>query len=87
MKTIMLATAAILGLGIGVAFAGEGDGPSANTFFSSLPGVIAQAPVQQAPSAVARNQAGGGAPTAAFVTSSHRGTWLFAPNTNQGANS
>ena len=68
MKTMMLAAAAVLSLGVGSAFANEGDGGQvANTFFTELPGVIAQAPSQQVPSAVARNQTGG-APTAAFVT-------------------
>jgi hypothetical protein len=87
MRTLILATAAVLSLGAGAAYAGDGDGTAANTFFTQLPGVIAQAPVQQAPSAVARNQAGGGSPTAAFVTTQHSGTWLFPPNPNQGANS
>ena len=87
MKTIMLATAAVLSLGVGAAFAGDGEGPAANTWFTEQPGVIAQAPVQQAPTAFARSQVGG-APTAAFATRSHSsGTWLFAPNANQGANS
>jgi hypothetical protein len=83
MKTMMLAAAAVLSLGVGSAFAGEGDGTVANTFFTQLPGVVAQAPSQQqVPSAVARNQ--GGAPTAAFVTNYSSGTWLFPPH--QGGN-
>ena len=87
MKTIILATAAVLALGASSAFAGEGEGPAANTTFTQLPGVIAQAQVGQAPSAYARNQATG-KPTAAFVTTSRSsGTWLFAPNPNQGGNS
>ncbi len=86
MKTMILASAAVLALGTGSAFADQGDGPAANTVFTQIPGVVAQAP-QQAPSAFARGQAGG-APTAAFVSTSHgSGTWLFAPNGNQGANS
>jgi hypothetical protein len=87
MKTMILATAAVLALGVGSAFAGDGDGPAANTTFTELPGVIAQAQVGQAPTAYARNQATG-KPTAAFVTTSRSsGTWLFAPNPNQGGNS
>lgn len=31
---------------IGPAYADGGDGPAANTFFTELPGVIAQAPTQ-----------------------------------------
>ena len=57
--------------------------PVANTFFTELPGVVAQAPSQQVPSAVARNQTGG-APTAAFVTSHSSGTWLFPPYQGNG---
>ena len=87
MKTIILATAAVLALGAGSAFAGEGEGTEPNTRFTELPGVVAQAPVQQhAPSAYARTQPSG-APTSAFVTHSHSGTWLFPPNGNQGSNS
>ena len=82
MKTMMLAAAAVLALGVGSAFAGESDGTVANTFFTKLPGVVAQAPSQQVPSAVARNQ--GGAPTAAFVTSHSSGTWLFPPYQGNG---
>ncbi len=84
MRTIILATATLLGLGAATAYANEG-GPEANTFFTELPGVIAQAQTQQAPTAVARNQSG--APTAAFVTSSHNGgTWLGANHYEGGAN-
>jgi hypothetical protein len=78
MKTIILATAAVLALGAGSAYAGEGEGTHANTFFTQLPGVVAQ-PAQQAPSALAQGQVAG-APTAAFVTSSHGGTWVFPPD-------
>jgi hypothetical protein len=86
MKTFFLATAAVLALGAGSAFADGGEGPHANTQFNELPGVIAQAPVQQAPSAYARSQPSGPA-TSTFVTNSHSGTWLFPPDGNAGANS
>ena len=79
MKTIFLATAAVLGLGIGSAFADGGDGPVANTQFTLLPGVVAQAP-SQSPSALA--QAGSG--PLAYVTSSHRTTAAFPWNDNEG---
>ncbi len=85
MKTMILATAAVLAMGVGSAFANEG-GAVANTWFTELPGVVSQLPVQQVPSAVARSQ-NGSAPTATFATSSHgSGTWLFPPNANEGAN-
>jgi hypothetical protein len=84
MRTMMLVTAALLGLGVGSVYAGEGEGTVPNTWFTELPGVVARAPVQQVPSTVARNQATG-APTAAFVTSSHRsGTWLLQPYQGNG---
>jgi hypothetical protein len=56
MKTMLLAAAAALSLGVGSAYAGDGDGPVANTQFTELPRVVAQAPVQNAPAvATARN--------------------------------
>jgi hypothetical protein len=73
MKTMFLAAAAALSLGTGSAYASEG-GQVANTFFTSLPGVIAQAPVQNAP-AVATAQNGQAA--RAYATQSSHGTWLF----------
>ncbi len=84
MKTMIFATAA-LSLGIGAAYAGEGEGegPHANTVFTQVPGVIAQAPVQNAP-AVATAQNGQGHQI--YLSHSSGGTWLFAPNANEGAN-
>ena len=56
MKIMLLAAAAALSLGVGSAYAGDGDGPVANTQFTELPRVVAQAPVQNAPAvATARN--------------------------------
>ena len=49
MKTMLLAAAAALSLGVGSAYADSGDGPAANTFFTELPGVVAQAQVPNAP--------------------------------------
>jgi hypothetical protein len=84
MKTIILATATLLGLGAATAYANEG-GAEANTWFTELPGVIAQAQTQPAPTAIARNQSG--APTAAFITSSRNGgTWVGANHYEGGAN-
>ena len=65
------------------AIAGEG-GAVANSFFTSLPGVIAQAPAQNQPShAVATNQSDG---TAAFITSSRSAASLFSNHYEGGAN-
>ena len=69
---------------IGSAYADGGEGPAANTTFTEIPGVIAQAPAQNAP-VVATAQNGGAVPV--YVTRSGDGTWLFGPNGNAGANS
>jgi hypothetical protein len=46
MKTLMLAAAAVLSFGVGSAHAhsGEDGGTIANTFFTTLPGIVAIAP-------------------------------------------
>ena len=49
MKTMLLAAAAALSLGVGSAYADGGDGTIANTQFTELPGVVAQAQVPNAP--------------------------------------
>ena len=93
MRTMLLATAAGLSLAASTAaYADSGDGPAANSFFTELPGVIAQADVPNA-SAYARNrqvqpqQAQNGQDVHVYVSRSNQGTWLFDPNGNQGANS
>ena len=48
MRTIIFAAAAALTLGSGAAYAEGGRGTVASTFFTELPGVVAQAPVQNA---------------------------------------
>jgi hypothetical protein len=66
--------------GVSAAYADGGQGTLPNTYFTELPGVIAQAPVQNAPAvATARNDQIG-----TYETNSSHGTWLFAPNQNQG---
>ncbi len=92
MKTMLLAAAAALSLGVGSAYADGGDGAIANTFFTELPGVVAQAQVPNAPvyaqSGQAQSQqAQNGQAVQTYVTQSSHGTWLFAPNGNSGANS
>ena len=49
MKTMIIAAAAALSLTAGSAYADGGDGTIANTFFTQLPGVVAQAQVPNAP--------------------------------------
>jgi len=81
MKTMLLAATAALSFGISAAYADGGDGPIANTQFTELPRAIAHAPVQNAQAvATARN----GQAIGTYVTNSSHGTWLFAPNQNQG---
>ena len=69
----------------------RGDGPVGNTFFTQLPGVVAQAQVPNAPvyaqHGQATQQAQNGQGVHAYVTQSSHGTWLFPPNANQGSNS
>lgn len=85
MKTMILATAAIIGIGMGSAYADGGQGPTADTFFTELPGVVAQAQVQPAPSAAVASQ--GSVTSNMYATHSATGTWLFPANQNQGSNS
>jgi hypothetical protein len=78
---MLLAAAAALSLGVGSAYADSGDGQVPNTLFTEIPGVIAQAPAQNAPAvATAQN----GQAIHAYVANSNSGTWLFQPNQNQG---
>ena len=79
MKTMMLAAVAALSLASTAAFANEG-GPEANTLFTEIPGVIAQAPVQNPAVATAQN----GQSVQVYSTQSSQGTWLFAPRTGNG---
>jgi hypothetical protein len=81
MKTMMLAAVAALTVGAGTAFAEGGDGPVANTQFSELPGVIAQAQTGNA-RALAQTRTGNG--TTLFVTGSHPVAQPFPWNLNEG---
>ena len=80
MKTMILAAAAALSLATGAAYANEGYGGT--TQFTSIPGVLAQAPAQNQPAAVAQSSQ-----THIYATQSSNGTWLFAPAVNGGGNS
>lgn len=85
MKFVLRAALAAASIAsIGSAYAGEGEGAAVNTQFTSIPGVVAQAPAQNAP-AVAT--ASNGASVRVYGTRSSQGTWLFPPNGNAGANS
>lgn len=81
MKTMMLAAAAVLTLGMSAAFAEGGDGPVANTQFTELPGVVAQAQTDNT-SAYAQTHTGSG--TALFVAGSHPVAHPFPWNPNEG---
>lgn len=84
MRTMVHAAIAAFGIAsISPAIAGEGEGPIANTQFAQLPGVIAQAPVQDVQHvAVAQD----GRRDNTFVTVSRQGTWLFPPHDGGGDN-
>jgi hypothetical protein len=69
---------------ISSAYADQGEGVAANTRFTEIPGVVAQAPAQNAP-AFTTAQSGKTVPV--YMTRSSQGTWLFAPDGNAGANS
>ena len=94
MKTMILAAATLLSVSAGVAYAGDGEGPAANSQFTEIPGVVAQAQVPNAPvyaqggQATQQAQNGPGAHGyGVYSTQSSHGTWLFPPNANQGGNS
>ena len=72
MKTMILAAAAALSLSAGAAFAEENGDTIANTQFTSITGVLAQAPVQNQTSAVAQS-----GQVHINATQSNHGTWLF----------
>ena len=81
MRTMIFAAVAALSLGLGsAAFANDG-GYGGRTLFTSIPGVLAQAPAQNQPSAAANGQVG------VYGTTSNSGTWLFPPAVNGGGNS
>jgi len=81
---MLLATVAAIGLSIGAAQAGEGDGPVANTWFTQLPGFLAQAPVQKPqPSTVADSQ---NRSTMTYVTNNRSAISLFSNHYEGGAN-
>ncbi|MEJ0016220.1 MAG: hypothetical protein WDN25_06575 [Acetobacteraceae bacterium] len=83
MRTTLFIAAAMLGAGIGTAYSGEG-GTAANTWFTQLPGVVAQAPQQQPPPpAVAATQQ---APaTGTYATRQNRTIAVFNTHTQDGA--
>jgi hypothetical protein len=85
MKIMLRAAIAALSFAsIGSAYAGDGEGPAANTRFTELPGIVAQADVANAPTYAQNGQAqaqqaqnGQGADS----TQSGHGPWLFPPLT------
>jgi len=58
MKTMLIAAVAATCLTSGVAYAGDGDVPAANTLFTQIPGVVAQAPAGNVPSIDTAQQTG-----------------------------
>jgi hypothetical protein len=82
MRTMIIAAAAAVSLAAGSAYADGGDGTVANSQFTELPGVVAQAQVPNAPAYAqdgqATQQAQNGQGTHSNPVPS-RGPWLFPP--------
>ena len=77
MKIVILATAAVLSLGVGSAYADSEGGSTAETLFTQIPGVMAQAPAQTAPP-IATTHKGRAVEVAAKDTRSQGvGAWLL----------
>ena len=77
MKIMLRAALAAVSIAsIGPAFAESEGGTVANSYFTSIPGVVAQAPAQNAP-AVATAQTGQG--VHAYVANSNHGISVFPP--------
>jgi hypothetical protein len=77
MRIMLRAAMAALSIAsIGSAYADSGDGVVANTQFTEIPGVVAQAPVQNMPlvAATADGQA-----VQTYESHANRTTWLFPP--------
>jgi hypothetical protein len=90
MRTLILASVALLAIGAGVALADGGDGEggdTATTRFTSIPGEqpspsqpgTPQATVNQAGTTVILSREPMQPETHVFVTKSDRGVWLFPP--------
>lgn len=77
MRIMLRAAIAAVSIGtIGSAYAGERAGTVANTLFTEIPGVVAQAPAQTAPlMATAQN----GQAMQTYVSDSNRTTWMSPP--------
>ena len=73
MRAMITAALAAMGLTSGIAYAGDGDAPAANTLFTQIPGVVAQAPAGKLPSTGTAQQTGpsGNRPS--------RSPWLSPP--------
>ena len=68
---------------ISPALAGDGEGAVANSQFTLIPDVVAQAPVQSASSVASAEHAQA---TGTFVTQTSLGTWLNTPHDGGGDN-
>ena len=82
MRIMLRAALAAISIGsISPAFADSEGGTVANSYFTSLPGVVAQARAQNAPSVSIDRS---GQSVGAYVTNSSHGTWLFPPYEGNG---
>jgi len=77
MKIMLRAAIMAASLGtIGSAYAGDGDGTIAETRFTEIPGVVAQAPVRDAPPVATAQD---GQAVQASVSRSSGAAWVFPP--------
>ncbi len=79
LSTLLLATAATLGIGMGSAFAQTSESASGYVY----PDFWGNEAAQTAPKGDAATQSSGD-PISTYVTQSSHGTWLFPPNPNSG---
>ena len=82
MKTLFFAGVALFGLATTMAHAESEGGLVADTQFTAMRGILAEAPAQVAPVAMAQN----GQAVKAYVTQSSLGVWLSQPQDGGGAN-
>ena len=73
MRTTIIAAVAAMGFASGVAYAGDGDPPAANTLFTQIPRVVAQAPAGNVPLIDTAQQTG------PIKTRSSHNPWLSPP--------
>jgi hypothetical protein len=80
-KTLIIATVTITALGSAFAYAGPANSQTPDTYVTGQSGVMTQ-PSVTSTATQPNNQGGAGA----YIANHSVGTWLFAPNENEGSN-